>query len=43
MEISDKVLTAAGLKPSDEDPEVADVSDVAEEFTDADAAPIDLG
>jgi recombination protein RecA len=43
MEISDKVLTAAGLKPSDEEPAVAGVTDVAEEFTDADDAPIDLG
>jgi hypothetical protein len=39
MEISDKVLTAAGLKKSDE-PEVADIAD---EFTEADDAPIDLG
>jgi recombination protein RecA len=41
MEISDKVLTAAGLKKSDA-PEVAEVAVVAEEFTDADDAPIDL-
>jgi len=41
MEISDKVLTAAGLKKSDA-PEVAEVADVAEEFTEADEAPIDL-
>ncbi|MGB0112271.1 MAG: recombinase RecA, partial [Ilumatobacteraceae bacterium] len=41
MEISDKVLTAAGLKPSDE--EEPEVTDVADEFTDADEAPIDLG
>jgi recombination protein RecA len=40
MEISDKVLTAAGLKKSDDEPVVADV---AEEFTEADEAPIDLG
>jgi recombination protein RecA len=40
MEISDKVLTAAGLKPSDDAeplaPELADV------FADADDEPIDL-
>ena len=44
MEISDKVLTVSGLKKSVE-PDVADVVDVAavaEEFTDADDAPIDL-
>ena len=41
MEISDKVLTAAGLKKSDE-PEVAVVADVTEKFSDADDAPIDL-
>ena len=41
MEISDKVLTAAGLKKSDE-PEVAAVADVTEKFSDADDAPIDL-
>ncbi len=41
MEISDKVLTVSGLKKSD-DPEVTDVADVAEEFTEADEAPIDL-
>jgi recombination protein RecA len=41
MEISDKVLTAAGLKKSD-DPEVADIADIVEEFTEADDAPIDL-
>ncbi len=40
MEISDKVLTLAGLKQSDEPAEVAEV---AEAFTDADDAPIDLG
>jgi len=39
MEISDKVLTVSGLKQSDE-PEVADVAD---EFSEADEAPIDLG
>ena len=38
MEISDKVLTAAGLKQSDE----PEVTDVAEEFSEADDAPIDL-
>jgi recombination protein RecA len=38
MEISDKVLTVSGLKKSDA-PEVADI---AEEFTEADDAPIDL-
>jgi recombination protein RecA len=38
MEISDKVLTVSGLKKSD-DPEV---TDAAEEFTEADEAPIDL-
>ncbi len=46
MEISDKVLTAAGLKPAVDPSEVvdvADVADVAESFTDADDAPIDLG
>ena len=47
MEISDKVLTAAGLRPSDEDPVaevagVAGVADLADEFTEADEAPIDL-
>jgi recombination protein RecA len=41
MEISDKVLTAAGLKKSD-DPEIAEIADIAEEFTEADDAPIDL-
>jgi recombination protein RecA len=41
MEISDKVLTVSGLKKSDA-PEVADMADVAEEFTEADDAPIDL-
>ena len=41
MEISDKVLIAAGLKKSDE-PEVPVVADVAEEFSEADDAPIDL-
>jgi recombination protein RecA len=41
MEISDKVLTVSGLKKSD-DPEVADIADLAEEFTEADDAPIDL-
>ncbi len=40
MEISDKVLTISGLKKSDDEPEVADLAD---EFTDADEAPIDLG
>ena len=39
MEISDKVLTAAGLKQSDDEPEVTDVAD---SFSDADEAPIDL-
>ena len=39
MEISDKVLTVSGLKQSD-DPEI---TDVAEEFSEADEAPIDLG
>jgi recombination protein RecA len=43
MEISDKVLTVSGLKKSDDEPEVADVADLADEFTDADEAPIDLG
>jgi hypothetical protein len=38
MEISDKVLTAAGLKQSDD----AEVTDLAEGFTEADDAPIDL-
>ena len=41
MEISDKVLVAAGLKKSDE-PDVPVVADVAEEFSEADDAPIDL-
>jgi len=41
MEISDKVLIAAGLKKSDE-PDVPVVADVAEEFSEADDAPIDL-
>jgi recombination protein RecA len=41
MEISDKVLTVSGLKKSDE-PVVADVADVVDEFTEADDAPIDL-
>jgi len=41
MEISDKVLTVSGLKKSDE-PDVSDVADVVEEFTEADEAPIDL-
>jgi recombination protein RecA len=40
MEISDKVLTAAGLKPPADAPEV---TNLAEEFTEADDAPIDLG
>jgi recombination protein RecA len=40
MEISDKVLTAAGLKPPTEAPEV---TNLVEEFTEADDAPIDLG
>ena len=40
MEISDKVLTAAGLKKSDDEPVVADVAD---EYSEADDAPIDLG
>jgi recombination protein RecA len=40
MEISDKVLTVSGLKQSDDDPEVTDLAD---EFTEADEAPIDLG
>jgi recombination protein RecA len=40
MEISDKVLTISGLKQSDDEPDVADLAD---EFTDADEAPIDLG
>jgi hypothetical protein len=39
MEISDKVLTAAGLKPPVDD----GVTDTAEAFTEADEAPIDLG
>jgi len=38
MEISDKVLIAAGLKPDPNAPEGV----VAEVFTEADAAPIDL-
>ena len=43
MEISDKVLTAAGLRPSDEpEAEVTDLADLADEFTEADEAPIDL-
>ena len=33
----------SGLKKSDDEPEVADVADLADEFTDADEAPIDLG
>jgi recombination protein RecA len=41
MEISDKVLTVSGLKKPD-NPVIADVADVAEEFTEADDAPIDL-
>jgi recombination protein RecA len=39
MEISDKVLTAAGLKKSDAD----EVADAADAFTEADDEPIDLG
>ncbi len=42
MEISDKVLTVSGLKKSDE-PVVADIADVADEFSEVDDAPIDLG
>ncbi len=38
MDISDKVLTMAGLRPSDDEPDVA----FAETFTEADDAPIDL-
>jgi recombination protein RecA len=40
MEISDKVLTAAGLKKPVDEP---GISNLAEEFTEADDAPIDLG
>ena len=43
MEISDRVLTAAGLKKGDDEPEVVEVVEAAgEEFTEADDAPIDL-
>ncbi len=42
MEISDKVLTVSGLKKSDE-PEITDVADLADEFSEADEEPIDLG
>jgi recombination protein RecA len=42
MEISDKVLTVSGLKKSDT-PVVADVAGVADEFSEVDDAPIDLG
>jgi recombination protein RecA len=38
MEISDKVLTQAGLRPSDDEPAAA----VDESFSEADDAPIDL-
>ena len=41
MEISDKVLTAAGLKKSDDGP-AAEVSDLADVFTETDDEPIDL-
>jgi recombination protein RecA len=41
MEISDKVLTAAGLKPTDDDEERL-VPELAEVFSDADDEPIDL-
>jgi len=42
MEISDKVLTVSGLKKSDDEPVVDGVTDVADEFSEADEAPIDL-
>jgi recombination protein RecA len=42
MEISDKVLTVSGLKKSDDDPVADGVTDVADAFSEADEAPIDL-
>jgi recombination protein RecA len=45
MEISDRVLTAAGLKPdesADADTDAAAAHDEADEFSPADEAPIDL-
>ena len=43
MEISDKVLTAAGLKPSDVDSVDGIVDASSDTFTEADEEPIDLG
>jgi recombination protein RecA len=42
MEISDRVLTAAGLKPDESADAEAAIGDDADEFSPADEAPIDL-